>query len=269
MIELLKYIFLGMIQGITEALPISSSGHLLIVKSLMDVSVDFDTLAIITNFGSLLAVIILFWKDIVNLFKCFFGYIKNQKDEYKDGFKYAVLIIIGCIPAGIVGLIIKKLDILNKIENNVKFVGVALLITSIMLFIIRNYDGKKKVEKMKPGDALKIGSFQILGLLPGVSRSGSTLFGSMLNGLDRESAFNYSFILYIPMSIAASLLEIKDLIGVSISSTLWLYYIFSTIMAFIFTLLFLNLFRKIVKNGKLIYFSAYCLIVGILVIIFL
>ena len=268
--EIIKYIILGIVQGVTEALPISSSGHLLIVKSLMDVSVDYDTLAIITNFGSLLAVIILFWKDIIYLFKGFFGFIFNsQKKEYESGFKYAVLIILGCIPAGIIGVIVKKLDLLNKIEDNVKFVGIALLITSILLFVIRKMDGKKKVDRIKPGDALKIGCFQILGLLPGISRSGSTIVGGLVNGLERDEAFRYSFIMYIPVSVAASLLEIKDLLEVSISSTMWMYYGVATLMAFIFTLLFLNLFRKIVKNGKMIYFSIYCLIAGLLVIMFL
>lgn len=269
MIEILKYIILGIVQGVTEALPISSSGHLLIIKSMMDVSVDFDTLAIITNFGSLLAVIIVFWKDIIKLFVDFFGFIKTKKKEYVDGFKYSIYIVLGCIPAGIAGLIVKKFDILNKIEDNVKFVGIALILTSIMLFIIRKFEGKKTVEKMTPGDALKIGSFQILGLLPGISRSGSTIVGSMIMGLKRDDAFKYSFIMYVPISLAAAVLEIKDLFEVTITSKEWLYYGVATLMAFIFTLLLIKLFRKIVNEGKLIYFSIYCLLAGILVILFL
>lgn len=265
---LLKYILLGIVQGITEALPISSSGHLLIVKSLINVNIDFDTLAIITNFGSLLAVIIIFWKDIVKLFKGFFGYFKD-KEKNKYDFRYVILMIIGCIPAGIAGLLASKFDLLNKIADNVKVVGIALIFTSIMLFIIRKFDGKITDKTMKPKEAIKTGLFQILGILPGISRSGSTIVGGMVSGLTRDEAFRYSFLLYIPMSVAASALEIKDLFEVSISSTTWIYYIVSTFMAFIFTLIFIKWFRKIVNNGKLIYFSIYCLIVGTLVIMFL
>lgn len=269
MLEILKYIFLGFVQGITEALPISSSGHLLISKSLVDVGVDFDTLAIITNFGSLIAVIFIFRNDIIKLIKGFFKYLFNNENESKNEFKYCILLIIGCIPAGIVGLIIKKLDLLNKMEENVKFVGISLLITAVLLYIIKDFDGKLKAKNMGIKGALSIGSFQILGLLPGISRSGSTIVGGMMKGLSRDEAFKYSFLLYIPMSLAATALEIKDLIGVNISSTLWIYYLISTVVAFIFTALFIKWFRKIVNEGKLIWFVYYCLIVGTLVILFL
>ena len=102
---LLKYILLGFIQGVTEALPISSSGHLLIFKTLLNVDVDFDTLAIITNAGSLLAVVIIFWKDIIELINSFFKYLKTKDSKYKTDYNYCWLIVLGCIPAGIIGLI--------------------------------------------------------------------------------------------------------------------------------------------------------------------
>lgn len=269
MIELLKYVFLGLVQGITEALPISSSGHLLIVKNLLNVNVDFDTLAIITNFGSLLAVILIFRKDIIKLVKGFFNYLFKKEKEYLYDFRYCLLIIIGCIPAGIVGLIVSKLDLLNEIDKNVKIVGISLLVTAILLFVIRNFDGTKEDKNLKPMDAIKVGLFQIIGVFPGISRSGSTIVGGMFSGLKRDTAFKFSFLLYIPMSIAASLLEVKDLMDTTISSTLWIYYIVATVVAFIFTLLFVKWFRKLVNEGKLAWFSVYCVIVGLLVIIFL
>lgn len=269
MIEILKYLFLGMIQGVTEALPISSSGHLLIFKNLLKVDADFDTLAIITNFGSLLAIIFVFRKDIIRLIKNFFIYLFKNDKEAKYDFRYTILLIIACIPAGIIGLIVSKLDLLNAIDNNVKIVGVSLLITAVMLFLIRNFDGVKKDKNLRPIDALKIGLFQIAGIFPGISRSGSTIVGGMYSGLERDTAFKFSFLLYIPMSLAATVLEAKDLFDKSISSTMWLYYILATVVAFIFTLLVINWFRKLVKEGKLGYFSIYCLIVGLLVIVFL
>ena len=199
--DLLKYILLGFIQGFTETIPVSSSGHLMIFKKLMSVNVDYDTIAILTNFGSLIAIIILFWDDIVKIIRGFFKYL-TKKDDNKIGVK----------------------------------------------------------------EALTVGCFQILGLFPGISRSGSTIVGGMTQGLKRDTAFKYSFMLYIPMSIAAMALEIMDL---NIDSSLIFYYICSVVVSLVVTLLVTKWFRKIVNNGKLIYFSIYCFVVGLLVILFL
>ena len=266
MIELIKYMFLGFIQGMTETIPVSSSGHLMIFKKLMDVHIDFDTLAILTNFGSLIAIIILFREDIKELIIGFFKYLTSDEKGYKSKFRYCFLIVIGCIPAGIMGLIFSKFDVLEKIDNNVKVVGISLIITSILLFLIRNFKGKKDDTKLTIKDALTVGCFQILGLLPGISRSGSTIVGGMFSGLKRDTAFKYSFMLYIPMSIAAMALEISDL---HIDSSLYFNYFMAVLVAGIVTFLVTKWFRKIVNEGKLIYFSIYCFIVGLLVIMFL
>lgn len=264
--ELLKYIFLGFIQGMTETIPVSSSGHLMIFKSILDVNVDFDTIAILTNFGSLVAIIVLFWKDIISIIKNFFKYLKTKEKTSKDEYKYAWMIVLACIPAGLVGLLVSYFDVFDKIENNIKIVGISLIITAILLFIIKDFKGKKADNKIGIKEALTVGCFQILGLFPGISRSGSTIVGGMMQGLKRDTAFKYSFMLYIPMSLAAMALEITDL---NIDSSLIFYYIASVFVSFIVTLLVTKWFRKIVNNGKLIYFSIYCFIAGMLVILFL
>ena len=261
--NILKYILLGFIQGLTETIPVSSSGHLMIFKSLFNVNADFDTIAILTNFGSLVAIIILFYKDIKKLIVSFFKFLKTKDNKYKSDYKYCWMIVLGCIPAGLMGLVVSKLDLFAKIENNIKIVGISLIITAILLFIIRNFKGKKDISIK---EALSVGCFQIIGLFPGISRSGSTIVGGMASGLKRDTAFKYSFMLYIPLSIAALGLELTDL---HIESNLILPYILSVIVASIVTLLVTKWFRKIVNNGKLIYFSIYCFIVGILVILFL
>lgn len=266
MLDLLKYMFLGFIQGMTETIPVSSSGHLMIFKKIIDLDIDFDTIAILTNFGSLIAIIILFRKDIKELIISFFKYLKTREKKYYNGYKYCWLIVVGCIPAGIAGLLISKLDLLDKIDNNVKVVGISLIVTALLLFVIRNFNGKKEDNKITFKDALVVGFFQILGLLPGISRSGSTIVGGMTRKLKRDTAFKYSFMLYIPMSIAAMALEITDL---SISKDLIFHYILAILTALIVTFAVTKWFRKIVNEGKLIYFTIYCLIVGILVIIFL
>lgn len=268
-IELLKYMFLGLVQGLTEALPVSSSGHLLIFKTLMDVDIDFDTLAIITNFGSLVAIVILFRRDIIKLLNNFFAYLASKENKYKNDFRYCLLIIIGCIPAGLLGIVIKKLNILDMFEDNVKIVGFSLILTASLLYSIRNFKGRKTDIEMTTKDALKVGTFQIIGLLPGVSRSGSTIVGGLFAGLTRDTAFKYSFLIYIPMSIAAMAVEMKDLVGLNINAVTWIYYLLATIVAGIFTFLVTRLFRKVVNEGKLIYFVYYCFIVGLLVIMFL
>ena len=266
MIDLLKYAFLGFIQGFTETLPVSSSGHLMIFKTLMDVKVDFDTIAILTNFGSLIAIIFLFRNDILEIISGFFKYIVSKDKKSKNDFKYAWMIVLGCIPAGIAGLVVSKLDLFDKIEENVKVVGLSLMITAILLYIIRNFKGHKKDSDITVKDAFVVGCFQILGLFPGISRSGSTIVGGMFSDLKRDAAFKYSFMLYIPMSLAAMALEITK---INLDKSLIVHYIIAIMVAAIVTFLVTKWFRKIVNEGKLIYFSIYCFIVGLLVVIFL
>ena len=264
--EFLKYIFLGLVQGLTETIPVSSSGHLMILKRLLEVNVDFDTISILTNFGSLIAIMILFRKDIFKLIKGFFVYLFKKEKQYKDEFKYCWMIVIGCIPAGVLGLLVSAFDVFEKIENNIKIVGISLIITSILLFIVRNFKGKKDDSKLGIKEALTVGCFQILGLFPGISRSGSTIVGGMSAGLKRDTAFKYSFMLYMPISVAATILELFDL---NIDSSLIFHYISAIFVSCVMTLLVTKWFRNIVNNGKLIYFSIYCFTIGLLVVLFL
>lgn len=276
MVELLEYIFLGILQGITEPIPVSSSGHILILQTILEkfnqsVTIDFQTLATLTNFGSLIAITILFWNDIVNLVTSFFTYLfgKNQKGNTKNDFHYCLKIIIATIPAGVAGIIATKLNLLEKLEENIKFLGGMLLLTAIFLYLIKDFKGKKERDTISFKDAIIIGFCQMISIIPGISRSGATIVGGMFRNLKRETAFNFSFILYIPISIATSILGVKDLLEMSISSSTWILYMIATILAGIFTYLFTKWFANIVKNGKLIYFSVYCFIVGLFVIILL
>ena len=142
-----------------------------------------------------------------------------------------------------------------------------LLVTSLFLFIIKDFKGYKDKEKITFLDALIIGLFQMVALIPGISRSGATIVGSMFRNLNRETAFDFSFLLFIPISIATSLLGIKDLIDLHLSNTMLLYYGIAMVVAGIVTYFSMKLFKKILVNGKLIYFVIYCLIVGITVVL--
>ena len=271
MINLLMFIFLGFIQGIAEPIPVSSSGHLLIFQKLIGSidKIDFEILATITNFGSFFAIVLVYKNEIIKLITSFFKYLKSKEKTYYNDYKYCWCIVLGTIPAGIVGLIVTKLELFDFLEENVKFVGAMLLVTALFLFIIKDFVGKKDKDKVTFKDALVIGVFQIIALLPGISRSGSTIIGGMFRNLKRETAFDFSFMLYLPISIATGLLGIKDLLDDNLSSSEIFMYLISAVMAFIFTYISIKWFKEVVKKGKLIYFVIYCLIVGSLVIIFL
>lgn len=270
-LELIKYIILGFIQGITEPIPVSSSGHLLIVQNLISGfnSIDYKLLATITNFGSFLAIVLIFKDNIINLFRDFFGYIKTKNKKHYDNYKYSWYVIIGTIPAGIMGIIVTKLGLFDFLEENVRFVGLTLLITAIFLFIIKDFKGVKSSKEITLKDAIIIGLFQVCALIPGISRSGSTIVGGMFRNLKRDVAFDFSFILYIPISIATMILGVKDLIDANLSVIQYVYYFISMIISFVITYISTKWFKNIVRNGKLIYFVIYCIVVGSLIIIFL
>lgn len=276
MVKLIEYLLLGILQGITEPIPVSSSGHLLILQTIIEkfhqgLDINFEVLATITNFGSLIAIIIIFWKDIVSLVESFFKYIfkKDRSKKVSNDFSYCLKIIIATIPAGVMGLVVTKLGLLAKLEENVKFIGLMLLLTALFLFLIRNFKGKKDRDKITFMDSVVVGLCQMISIIPGISRSGATIVGGMFRNIKRESAFNFSFILYIPISIATSILGVKDLFDMTISTGDMILYIIAALMAFIFTYIFTKWFNKIVKEGKLIYFSIYCVILGFIVILFL
>lgn len=264
---LLQYLILGIVQGFTEPLPISSSGHLRIFKSILKSDVLNDmNFEIIVNFGSLIAILILYRKEIVSIIKDFFCYLKTKEKKYEVNYKYAWLIVVGTIPAALLGLFIK--DLIEEYFTT-KLTGIMLIITSLLLFIIKDIKGNKEKKDMTFLDAIKIGTFQVIALLPGVSRSGSTVVGGMQSNLTRETALNYSFMLYIPISLASMVLGVSDLLASSNINELIIPYTISMIAAGIVTYFAAKLFINIMKKGKLIYFSIYCLIVGLLTFIFL
>ena len=265
---LLQYIFLGIVQGFTEPIPISSSGHLVIFKNLINLKALNDiNFEIVANFGSFIAIMFLYKKEILKIVTDFFSYIKTKNNKYEENYKYAWLIVIGTIPAGIFGFLFK--DKIELFSENVKFVGIALLITSLALFLIKDIGGKKEKKEITIFDSIVIGLFQIIALFPGISRSGATVVGAMSRNLTRESAVNYSFMLYLPISLATMILGVKDLIKTPNISSLILPYLIGMIISSIITYYSAKWFINIMKKGKLWYFSIYCLIVGILVILFM
>ena len=262
--KLIKYIILGIIQGFTEPLPVSSSGHIFIFKYLFNSDISNDlSFEIIVNAGSLLAVCLIYRKRLVNLLYGFIIYLKDKNIRYKRSFKYSLYILVGCIPAGIIGFLLKDY-IESVISMSFTIVGISFIITSIFLYLVRNIDNFRK--ELTFNDALYIGIVQTIALLPGISRSGSTLIAGLLCGLSKEESFDYSFMLYIPISFGTTILGIKDLINNDIE---FLPYFLGFIFSFVVSFFTLKWFRNIVRNGKLIYFSIYCLLMGLFVLIFM
>lgn len=266
--NIIIYIILGIIQGITEPLPISSSGHIFLFKNLFNTNI-FNSLnfEIISNFGSFIAIFIIFWKDIKELVSSFFIYIfnKEKRNETKEKFKYCWLIVISTIPVGIVGFLFK-----DKLENlyNIKGLAVAFLITALALFIVRNIKGTKDDYDITIKDAIIIGLFQMITIIPGISRSGTVLVACLLCNLKRETALKYTFILYFPVSVATMILGVSDLINTTELTTLLLPYTLGMLASLIVTYFSYKWLSNFVKKGKLYYFSIYCLLLSLFIFIY-
>lgn len=269
-IEIVKYLIFGLIQGLTEPLPISSSGHLVLIRYLLNTNAFDDlTFEIFLNFASFLAIVFIFRKDIIDLIKAFFTYIfKNDErnDALKAKFKYVWLIVIGSIPAAVGGFLLKD-AIEEKLGNNIKFLGIAFLITAVMLFIVRKMKGNKKDGDITYLDAIIIGLFELAALVPGISRSGACLVGCLLMGLERDSALKYTFMLYLPVSLGSMILSIKDLL--SINTDLIIPYAIGFVASGVMTYFASLWFFNIVKRGRLAKFSIYLLLLGLAIIIFI
>lgn len=264
--DIIKYIILGILQGITEPLPISSSGHIYIIKAILNTTIFNDlSLEIFLNFASFIAIILIFRKDVWELIKGFINYIKTHGKESKNEFKYCWLLVIGTIPVGLLGFFAKDLleDLLSK---NIFLVGIGFLITGLSLLLVLDTKGTKKDKDITVRDAILIGIFQAVAIAPGISRSGMTLVGCLLNGLDNKTSLKYSFMLYLPVSVATMVSGIKDFNARTFDINIILYYIVGMIAAGLLTYLSYNWLTKVVEKGKLWRFSIYLFAVAIFTI---
>ena len=267
--ELIKniiiYGILGAIQGFSEPIPISSSGHLVIFQSIFEKfgliipQMNDITFEVIVNTGSLFAIMYYYRQDIKKLFTAFFGYIKkpNQRNYYIKDFRYCILLIIATIPAAIGGYLFN--DKIEAAFSDSKLVGCMLLITAIFLLLIHKfgYRGKRSTKNINLFDALRMGLFQLFALLPGISRSGSTLTGGMLGGLSQKAARDFSFFMFMPVSIGAIILKFKDFIISNTLQTLWLPYLIAFIISMIVTYLSIHLLFRLLEKRKIVIFSRY------------
>ena len=265
--DYIKYIILGIVQGITEPLPVSSSGHIYLFKNLFNTEI-FNTFnfEIISNFGSFLAILFIFRKDIIDLIKHFFNYIFNfkKRKSSKNGFMYVIKMIISTIPVGISGILFN--DYLESNYTSLKMLAIAFLFTALMLYIVRNIKGEKDSYNITFKDAIIIGLFQAITIIPGISRSGTVLVACLICKLKREDALKYTFMLYFPVSLGTMLLKAPEIINTPTS--LLLPYLCGMLSALIITYFSYKWLSNMVKQGKLWKFSIYCLCLAIFIFIY-
>ncbi|GAB2567042.1 undecaprenyl-diphosphate phosphatase [Gracilibacillus alcaliphilus] len=264
---LIQYFILGLVQGVTEPIPISSSGHLIIIRELFDIEARGLSFEIFVNFASLLAVMLIYRKDIVRLIVGTWNFIVKHDKSAKDDFMFVVYLVIATIPVGIIGVLFG--DVLGEALSSTSVVGITLLITAAALWIIRNLRGRKQDGDLSVKDAIIVGLGQSIAVTPGISRSGATIVASMLVGMKQDTALRFSFLLYIPVSLGTGILEIPEIIADPNMDQLWAPYAIAFITSFIASYYALKWFMNIMRHGKLEYFAYYCVVIGLLVLIFL
>lgn len=263
----LKYLFLGIVQGATEPIPVSSSGHLIIAQRLMGIKQNGLSFEILTNTASLIAICFIFRKDIGRLITGFFGFIATRKAEYRSDFMFCIYVVIGTLPAVIVAALFK--DQIEEIFASVHTVSIALLVTGVALWLIRNLRGRKQDGDLKTRDAVLVGLAQAVALIPGISRSGATVISSIAVGMKQETALRFSFMLYIPVSVGGLVLGASDIAHDPNRAQLAIPYLIAFITTLIVTYFSMRWFMGIMARGNLKYFSYYCFVVGILLLLFM
>ncbi|WP_347550762.1 undecaprenyl-diphosphate phosphatase [Pseudalkalibacillus hwajinpoensis] len=264
--ELIKYALLGLLQGFTEPIPISSSGHLVIAQELFGLEIKGLSFEILMNFASLIAVLIIYRSDLVRLTSNGLSYVVSRDQRSKSDFMFIVYLLIGTIPAAVLGLLFE--DFIGEQLKGIKIVGATLIITGIALWLIRNLRGSKGDSELNFRDAIIVGLAQAVALIPGISRSGATIVAAMGIGMKQETALRFSFLLFIPVSVGTMLLGFDDLLSDPRFNDLLIPYIVAFLLSLIASYFSLKWFMNIMARGNLIYFAIYCFIAGALVLIF-
>jgi undecaprenyl-diphosphatase len=269
-IEILKAIFIGIVQGITEWLPVSSTGHIIIANEFVRLDVSdacWNLFEVITQLGSILAVVILFF-DKLNPFSK-----KKSPELKKQTWTLWLKVIVAVLPAAIIGILFE--DFLDKTFYKFVPVAVALIVYGILFIVIEriNKNRKMKYESVYDIDyptALKIGCFQVLALIPGTSRSGSTILGASTVKVSREASAEFSFFLAIPVMLGASALKVLKFLldGSTLNLTEVIVLLTGTLTAFVVSLVAIKFLMSFVKKHSFEGFGWYRIVLGAILIIY-
>jgi len=246
---MIKYILLGVVQGLTEFLPVSSSGHLVILQKILGLHAHQVAISVVLHLGTLLAIIIFFWKDILNLLK---------------DFKLLVLVTVVVVITGVIGVLGK--DFFESLFRSPKLVGIAWIFTGLLLISTKRITQLNR-DKLKIKDALILGLTQSLAIIPGVSRSGITISTLFFRKINRALAFTFSFLVSIPIILGAAILEARKIEAIPKNDILNLGMGF--IFSFFTGLVALLLLKLIIDKAKFYYFGYYCLLLAAITLLFI
>lgn len=258
-------VILGLVQGITEFLPVSSSGHLVIFNNLLNSNSSL-IFVVFLHFASLMAVLLFFRKKIFSLILSLrVLFVKEKSATEQSSLNYIFYLIVATVPAAVIGLLLE-----SKIEaafSSVKFAGAGLLVTAAVLFFSDRFSANHQVKETKYSfsKAVFIGLAQAIAIFPGISRSGSTVAAGLFKGFSRRDAAEFSFLLSIPIIAAGFIFKIKDLLIIDISAGVLLV---SGLSCFLAAYLAIAFFIKIITKYSLKYFSLYCFLLGLWVLFF-
>lgn len=256
----LEALILGLVQGLTEFLPVSSSGHLEIGKAILQIEArDNLTFSIVVHGATVLSILVVFFNDLKKLFT------ESLTFRYNESSSYLLKIILSMVPVAIVGVFFKS-EVEAFFTGNIVFVGAMLLITATLLtisYFIR--PGSRKIGYL---DALIIGIAQAFAVLPGISRSGATITTALFLGNKREEAARFSFLMVILPIIAANFMDLLGREPAASDGVGWFPLLVGFVAAFVSGLIACKWMLSIVRKGKLLYFGIYCLVVGAIAIIF-
>ena len=263
-------ILMGIIQGVAEFLPISSSGHLALFQTFFgmeNVEEKYMFFTVLLHFGTLISVCVVYWRDIVEMIREFFLGIAALVGKKDAGVappparRMVMLIIIGTLPLFVMVFL---QDAVNRLFSNSIMVSCALLVTGFVLFFSdRMAKGRKNVRNATIADALIVGCGQALAVIPGLSRSGTTISVGMLRGFDRSFAVRYSFLLSLPAILGANVLEIKDAVEAGINMEELPMYIVGVVVAAVVGYFAIRLVKSLSDKGKFGKFAYYCWAVGL------
>lgn len=260
--SIIQAVILGILQGLTEFLPISSSGHLAIGKYLFEMHEPNMLFDVMLHVATLLVVLIYFRQRVFLIIKAFFGiFMKRFQKDYFENKRFLWGIIIASIPTAIIGLLFEKYML--HYFSTIIFVGYALIITSILLVISDYFQGRDKIDTPR---SIIIGIAQGIAVTPGISRSGTTIAVSTILGIERQEAAEFSFLLSVPAILGAMILQIKD---VTFDNSMLVTYGAGMIAAFISGFVVIGIMMEFIRRAKLKVFAIYCLILGLIVVIFL
>jgi len=261
-------IILGAVQGLTEFLPISSSGHLVLFQNLLGLESSSIAFEVFVHLGTLLSIVAIYYNDLGKIIGSFFSGLASGRvrARYADDhyFRLGIFLIIGTIPAVFAGLFCK--DFIESIFHNIHLVGITLIITGIILALTH----LKKIGRrsLGPANSLVIGLAQMLAILPGISRSGTTISTGLFLGIPRDEAARFSFLLAVPAILGAAILESADLFSGGLQFS-WHLLAIGLIVSFIVGFLAIRFLLKVLRSGKFALFAPYCFIAGLIILLVL